>query len=185
MSEEGNWHECICDHDYEINDAFPYPIRKKGKDKIIKEFIDNNGYICCALNNRKYLKHRIIGSQFIDNDDPENKTVIDHIDHNKNNNHISNLIWTTQQQNLRNRSSLKGRHFIYHDELPDTAEPLDSYSGHDLDGVFVDFENQKVYKFNGIKYRELTACQNGGCIYYWVLDIENKQVHLCHKVLFH
>ena len=37
MSEEGNWHECVCDNDYEINDAYPYPIRRKGSDRIIKE----------------------------------------------------------------------------------------------------------------------------------------------------
>ncbi|MBQ4299131.1 MAG: HNH endonuclease, partial [Bacteroidales bacterium] len=36
--------------------------------------------------------------QFIENDDPENKTVIDHIDHIKTNNLISNLRWVSQSE---------------------------------------------------------------------------------------
>ena len=184
MSEEGNWHECVVDTDYEINDAFPYPIRKKGSDKVIKESIESNGYVRCWMNGKIYKKHRVIGLQFIDNDDPVHKIEIDHIDNNRANNHISNIRWVSASENCKNRASSNGRKFQFLDELPETAEPLDSYNGYDLDAVFVDYENKKVYLFNGIKWRELSACRSHGNIFYNVRDIENKNIQLYHKVLF-
>ena len=185
MSEEGNWHECVCDSDYEINDVFPYNIRRIGSDKIIKEFINKStGYVHCKLNQVLYQKHRLIAQQFIPNDDETHKFFIDHLDHNRANNHISNLRWVSHKENMKNKSSYKGYKYIFLDELPDTAESLDSYNGHDLDGVYVDYEQQKLYLFNGVKYRELVACRCKGSIYYKVHDVENKQTPLYHKVLF-
>ena len=183
MTEEGEWQTCVVDDDYEIFSEYPYPIKRKGSDKTIKESIHKHtGYIVCKLNNKQYRKHRIIALQFIDNDD-ENKTEIDHMDRNKTNNHIDNLRWTTRQENLKNRSG-RNHKYIFIDELPETAESLDSYNGYDLNGVFVDYENKKVYLFNGVKWRELVPCRDRGNIYYRVYDIEQKQISLYHKVLF-
>ena len=185
MSETGEWLECCVDSDYEIFSEYPYPIRRKGSDKIIKESIHRaTGYFVCYLNKIRYLKHRIIGLQFIDNDDPEQKTVIDHRDHNRANNHIENIRWVSQAENLKNKSSSLNRQYTFYDELPETAEPLDSYNGHDLDGVYVDYEEKRLYLFNGIKYRELVPCRSHGSIIYTAHDIENKWFHLYHKVLF-
>ena len=185
MSEEGNWVECVVDSDYEIFSEYPYPIRRKGSDKIIKESIKNgDGYVRCSLNGKTFYKHRIIGQQFIENDEPETKTVIDHIDHNRANNHKDNLRWTTQSNNTKNRKACRSRQFVLLDELPESAEPLDSYNGHDIDGLFVDYDNEKLYLFNGVKYRELVPCRQKCYIYYNIQDIENKQLHLCHKTLF-
>ena len=182
--ETGEWQTCVCDDDYEINDAYPYPIRRKGSDKIIKETVNNEGYIYCNLNCIQYKKHRIIGLQFIPNEDPEHKTIIDHVDHNRANNHIDNLRWCSSSENNKNRASHRGRQFVFLDELPDTAESLDSYNGHDLDGVFIDYEQKKVYLFNGIKWRELTPTRNRGNLYYHVPDIEDKYIRLSHLILF-
>jgi len=136
------------------------------------------------LNNIKYYKHRIIAQQFIPNDDETHKFFIDHIDHNRTNNHISNLRWVSKSENDKNKSSHKGIQYVFLDELPESAEPLDSYNGHDLDGVFVDYDQQKIYLFNGVKYRELISSRITGSLYYRVYDIENKQTWLSHKVLF-
>lgn len=43
--------------------------------------------------------HRLVAETYLDNDDPENKTVVDHIDGNKKNNDLSNLEWVTPQEN--------------------------------------------------------------------------------------
>ena len=102
--ETGNWIECVVDNDFEINDAFPYPIRRKGTDKIINEYVEKNGYIRINLNRIKYNKHRIIAQQFLPNDDPINKLEIDHIDQNRANNHIDNLRWVSRSENEKNKS---------------------------------------------------------------------------------
>ena len=48
----------------------------------------------------KYL-HRIMAKTFVENDDPDNKTDVDHIDGNKHNNQINNLEWVTKSENQR------------------------------------------------------------------------------------
>ena len=179
----GEWVECVVDDEFEIFSEYPYPLRRKGKDRIVKESINSNGYVQLCLNGKTYKKHRIVALQFLENDDPEHKTEIDHRDHNRANNHIENLRWVSHSENQKNKAGCRNK-FIYHDELPETAESLDSYNGHDLDGVFVDYELKKVYLFNGLKYRELVICRNGGRLFYNVQDIENKRVALYPIVLF-
>ena len=36
----GEWIECTVDTDYEIYDQYPYPLRRKGSDKVISEYIN-------------------------------------------------------------------------------------------------------------------------------------------------
>ena len=184
MSEEqGEWLECVVDNDYLIWSEYPYSIKKKGNDRIVKETIRNNdGYLCSRLNHKVYLKHRIIAEQFIDN--PEDLPQVDHINHNKTDNRIENLRWVSNKENSKNKSSNKGYQYVFFDELPETAEPLDAYNGHEFDGLFIDYDSEKLYLFNGVKYRELFPCRGSGNIYYNAYDIEDHQRRLAHKVLF-
>ena len=109
-----------------INDYENYSISNYGNirnDKtgnILKGKISMYGYIEIHLDKNKirkyYRLHRLIAIHFIPN--PNNKSEIDHIDGNKNNNHISNLRWSTRSENSRNRgicklntSSIKGVSF--------------------------------------------------------------------------
>ena len=148
---------------------------------VIKEYAREDGYIQCKMNRRTYLKHRIIALQFIDN--PNNLPSIDHINHNRQDNRIENLRWVTTSDNNRNFS---GRRFKYNflDELPETAESLESYNGYEFDGLYIDYENEKLYLFNGVIYRELVPWRKGGNIYYKARDIEDVYISLSHKILF-
>ena len=83
----------------------------------------------------------------------------------------------------KNKTGYKQK-YTFLTELPKTVESLDSYGKHDLDGVYIDYENEKLYLFNGVRYRELLTLRREGNIYYNCFDIENKQVRLYHKVLF-
>ena len=130
--ETGEWLECVADDDYEIFTENPYPIRRKGSNRIIKECINSKGYVVCSLNSRQYKKHRIIGLQFIPN--PNNLPEIDHINHNKLDNRIENLSWVSKSENQRNKTSWRHQ-YIFLDELPETAEPLEAYNGHEFDGL--------------------------------------------------
>jgi len=84
----------------------------KGKfgDKLLKPGIIGDGYlqVCIAENHvRKFmLVHRLVGQYFLEKPTPE-KCIIDHIDRNKTNNHVSNLRWVTHMENSNNRCDNK------------------------------------------------------------------------------
>ena len=112
------------------------------------------------------------------------KIQVDHINHNRTDNRIENLRWVSRSENAKNKTISKGHQYVFIDDLPNTAEPLDAYNGHEFDGLWIDYENKKLYVFNGIRYRELIACRSHDRIFYSVYDIEGTQRQLGHKVLF-
>lgn len=72
------------------------------KMRLLKPTVTKKGYLRVALNKngkqvRKYV-HRLVGKAFIPNKDK--KPQINHKDGNKLNNHISNLEWCTNQENI-------------------------------------------------------------------------------------
>ena len=71
--------------------------------RILKGVVKENGYLKVVLyNNYKYKTlyiHRLVGLAFIENDDPINKTQINHKDEDKTNNHVSNLVFVTPKEN--------------------------------------------------------------------------------------
>ena len=154
--EQGQWLECVVDNDYEIYDEYPHPIRRKDSDKVIKEHIGSCGYVCCVLNRRKYLKHRIIAEQFIPN--PDNLPIIDHINRNKTDNRIENLRWVSNSDNSKNRTATSnGTVNEFYQTIPteneDSIIEVQTYSGHNFEGLYYCDDN--FYTYTGINYRRL------------------------------
>ncbi len=109
------WKTVIIDNaawNYEVSQQGGY-LRQKNTQKIRKLIYKNNGYVAATLfnnNKRKYCYiHRLIASAFIVNDDPEHKTQVDHIDHKRDNNDVSNLRWVTPPQNSASARQKPGR----------------------------------------------------------------------------
>ena len=111
-----------------------------------------------------------------------NKYEIDHFDHNRTNNHISNLRLASKSLNMINRSHMKGKSFDYQSQLPDAItinhehgiyyckqfdkfyrkvsdnqfRELREYNRKDSNGTFIRWHlNKKQYTFTTSNYRDL------------------------------
>lgn len=95
----------VSDYDkYEVSNFGRIKSFNWNKIKILKPFINGKGYLCIRLYKEKnqsqdFRVHRLVAELFIPN--PENKPQINHIDGCKLNNHVSNLEWATQSENMR------------------------------------------------------------------------------------
>lgn len=73
------------------------------KNKLVTISKDKDGYEFVHLRkngNDKVMKvHRLVAYMFIENDNPKEKTQINHIDENKTNNNVYNLEWCTVKYN--------------------------------------------------------------------------------------
>ena len=74
-----------------------------GKEKIMKSFITGKGYLNVELSKdgkgRKFKIHRLVAFMFL-TDSYFDGAVVNHKDENKENNHVSNLEWCTQEYNV-------------------------------------------------------------------------------------
>ena len=74
--------------------------------KYLKGQIGKNGYISFNLTlpngkKKRLYAHRLVALHFLDNPNPKEFTEVNHIDGNRQNNHISNLEWVSRTQNIR------------------------------------------------------------------------------------
>lgn len=151
-----SWIDCICDSDYEINDAFPFQIRKKSNKRIIAEWKHKTqDYICCKMNSKHYQKHRIIALQFIPNEDPTNKNEVDHINHNRTDYHLENLRWVNKAENQKNTAGHNGFRYEFVDELPNDAIKIERYKGNEFEDIFYSPDTGKCYYDNGLNIKIL------------------------------
>lgn len=68
---------------------------RKGKE--LSKNLDRKGYVRVQIQGKWVPVHRLVAEAFIPN--PENKPQVNHIDCNKQNNHVANLEWVTNKEN--------------------------------------------------------------------------------------
>lgn len=63
--------------------------------------LTNSGYRTVRVNGENCYVHRLVAMAFCENNNPEDKTTVDHIDGDKLNNDASNLEWVTPKENAQ------------------------------------------------------------------------------------
>ena len=146
---ENEWEDLKDHSDYEICRVYPYQIRRKYNQRILKETLrKTDGYLCVNLNHKNHFIHRLIALQWIINPDPVHLTQIVHINHIRTDNRIENLRWVSKLQNTNNihKSSI-GREIEFVQELPDEVLVINQYGKHHFEGYY--FANDVFYKDTG------------------------------------
>ena len=139
--------------DYEILSVYPFTIRRKDNHLEVKERIISLGYKQVNLNMKLYYKHRLIALQFIPNDDPINKNIVDHINRDKTDNHLSNLRWCSSSTNNINRTINNGIQYEFVDDISNEAMMIDYYET--MRGRR-EFEENKYYYYHDDESNEDT-----------------------------
>jgi hypothetical protein len=100
VSEDGRVFNCIKKKRDKLGKYVSYVDYEKMKE--MKPIKDRDGYIricMCKDGEMKFRPvHRLVAETYLEN--PNNFPQVNHIDENKENNHISNLEWVTQQKNI-------------------------------------------------------------------------------------
>ena len=148
------WEILEVDNDYSICQTYPYQIKKRSNNYIIKEWETNRGYIQIKLNGEYYYKHIVIARQWLPNDDPEHKIEVDHKNRNRSDYHLSNLIWKTRRMNDLNKTGWRNYKHEYVDELPIDVVPIILYKNWEFEGYFID-QAGFVWFDNGEQYRKI------------------------------
>ena len=171
--------------DYEISTEYPHVIRKRANGRIVCEFIENNGYIRLNLSERingitvqrKYLKHKLVAKQFIEN--PNDYDYVDHINRNKLDNSIENLRWCSSSDNSKNKSSHKGVEYEFFNNIDDEAVVVTDYGRHRFENYYYCPNEDSFYFYNGVKYRRLHINEmKNGSLFVCMLSTENKCVQV-------
>lgn len=77
-------------------------VRNKHTGRILKTSTDKHGYAKLSLGNEDNVYvHRLAAETFYGTPEDKNATVVNHIDCNRQNNHILNLEWCTPSENLK------------------------------------------------------------------------------------
>jgi hypothetical protein len=178
MTEEsGVWEVLNMDQDYEIYSEYPYPVRRRGKDKCITVWVANHGYHCVGLNGKEKLLHRVIATQFIPNQDPGKNIIVHHKNGNQLDNRIENLEWTTHHVNNLGKNKRKYKHqpYEYIDELPDNVVEINEYNEYEFEDVYFDIDNPRILKLqNSGKYKVIKPTLKRSHLQINLLDITKK-----------
>jgi PhoPQ-activated pathogenicity-related protein len=173
---EGHWETLTGHEDYEIFSEFPNQIRKKINKRILKECINpTSKYIQLSLNGKTAYKHKILAEQYLPN--PDQLQQVDHINHNRIDNRLSNLRWISPSDNNRNMSSHAGVAYTFVDEISSEAIHVTEYSGYEFNDLY--FHDNTFFYFNGIQYRKLHITElKSGALVVNITNVNHRNVTL-------
>ena len=167
------------EEDYEIMNEYPFMIRNKKTNHILKESNTGSGYPRVSLNRVSHNKHKLIAKQFIPN--PNNLQEIDHINHDRADYHLENLRWISHVNNSKNQTSNKNVVYQYIDEIPIESIKVDFYETkkerHEFENYY--YWDGVFYYDNDINYKIIHINLNSiNCKTISIRDINGKKVSI-------
>ena len=155
---------------------------KFGKIKLINPCENNKGYfkfsICYNGKRKTYQIHRFV-FECLNNRLIEKNKDIDHIDHDRKNNNISNLREVSKLTNNLNRFTNEEI-----DELPEDAIAVEKYNSHLFENLYFSpsknclYKSSEDYKFK-IEFKKYKNNKNYFNYKTSIYDINEKSVHIC------
>ena len=147
------WQPLKSHPNYEILVDFPHTIREIDTQRECKTWRDKTkgNYYFVHLDGKRYYLHRVIATHFISNTD--NLPCVDHINHDRGNNHKENLRWCSYRHNLNNRYDQ-----LLVDDIPDDSIKVDQFNGWTFEDLY--FDDDTFYMYNGINFVFKRTYQN-------------------------
>lgn len=96
---------------YEVSDSGE--VRNIKTKHVLSQHVNNRGYAKvflsdCGKQNGVFV-HRLVAKTFVVNDDPKNKTQVNHINEDKRDNRAVNLEWVTPSENINHGTGIARR----------------------------------------------------------------------------
>ena len=112
-------------------------------------------YLCNGNKQKSIPLHIILAKTFIDN--PDNKPIVDHINHDRSDYSLSNLRWVTYSENNLNRSSTKKTE-VYYEKYDLYGNYIETIKGSSLDPRYRDNINHSIkdgHSSHGYKWKRI------------------------------
>lgn len=137
--ETEEWRTCVYDgvtyDGYEVSTWGR--VRHKNSQELKRLTVLKTGYVSVSIG-RSCFVHRLVAFTWIPNDNPTIKKTVNHKDHNRQNNHVDNLEWLSNKNNVRNSKGLRN----YKIRCIETGEIFDTLIDASLQklGLFKDYQ---------------------------------------------
>lgn len=166
---------------YKVQKSFPFTVVNIKGNKIKYCTIGyGSNYPSVSVNGKSLKIHQLVGQNFINNDSPLTKTIIDHEFGNHFDWRIQNLRWYTPKQNADNKHFRTDLRIF--DELPETSILINTYTSskgehhvHQLktNTLYYNYNLNILIRFKSGKYCEVNTRDGNSIV---VDDINDRRV---------
>ena len=178
MNGDEEWRQIEGYPDYFVSDMGN--VYSERSHKVLTPVLQRDGYVRIALRNengpRLFHIQRLVVEAFIGEIDEG--LEVNHINHNRSDNRLSNLEIVSRSENMRDTTSNHNYQFAFVESLPEDARPFEHYGNHEFEDYFISGNQLFLFIREG-RYRVLDVRYDAhGYPYYNVMDINRTRTHV-------